>query len=233
MILKTPIETSYLTGTVKGDTVINPMETLSYSIHLNFRKTIKLLRISWSYPDVLVSEIDAMDIGEVFEEGQDYDVHIELISKNNTEGFGAVEFDFAFETMDGEVINEKVHILISVFKKTLADVTEMSEYLQERYLWWANDNLHHANILLADGIRCMEDFMHIEFPPELKEILSADLEFNAFGHPVSDEDYVAIILKKKNLYAIKDVVFYRDDYCNESDDKFDMSAAQETKIEEV
>ncbi|SMO52856.1 hypothetical protein SAMN06265379_102272 [Saccharicrinis carchari] len=232
MILTTPIETAYLTGTVKGDTVINPGETLSYTIHLNFRKTVKLLHIKWSYPNVLVSETDSMEIGEIFEEGLDYDTQIQLLSKDETEGFGKVEFSFALATMDDEVTIEKVQILISVFKKTLADVSEMSEYLQERYLWWANDNLHHANILLADGLRCMEDFMHIEFPPELKEILSADLEFNAMGHPVDYEDYRAIILKKKELYSIKDVVFYRDNYCNESNDKFDISAAQETKIEE-
>ncbi|MGQ1787586.1 MULTISPECIES: hypothetical protein [unclassified Saccharicrinis] len=228
MYLATPIESDYLTGNIHGETVINPAETLSYNVLLTFHKTIKLLSIDWSIPDILLSELNKKMVNEKFEDGLDYEFDIQLRSSEH-EGYGYVEITLELETLAGEIFYEKAQIPISVFKKVLADVSEMSEHLQKRYLWWANDNLHHAHILLADGLRCMEDFMHIEFPPELKETLSADLEFNAMGHPVSYADYIDIILKKKELYAIKDVVFYPDDYCNESDDKFDMSAAQETE----
>jgi hypothetical protein len=213
--------------TLTGPTVVAPGEDVVIKLMITALKNCSIGTLMFILPDAVFSDTNPIDIGQNLEEGQALEKEFLFTTKPGSEGSGEIEFILHYALGGSETTTTEFANWISVFKREIADGSELSDPLRERLVKVVNSRSRNGHIFLADFVSFFDDFLNIEIPGRIAEILAQEFAFEEEGLPVDQEKYISVINGEFSFYGIEQLELIYEEECNESDDKFDMSAAAE------
>jgi hypothetical protein len=227
MELTSQLNSSGLQLTLTGPTVVAPGEDVVIKLMITSLKNCTIDTLNLILPDAVFSDTTPLEIGQSLKEGQTFEKELLLTTKPGHEGYGEIEFTLHYSLGGSETSKMEFASWISVFKRQIADGSELADPLRERLVKVVNSRNRNGHIFLADFVSFFDDFLNIEIPGRIAEILAQEFAFEDEGLPVDHEKYISISNGEFSFYGIEQLELIYEEECNESDDKFDMSAATE------
>jgi hypothetical protein len=213
--------------TLTGPTVVAPGEDVVIKLVITAQKNCTIDTLKFNLPDAVFSETNPFEIDQNLEAGQTFEKELLFTTKPGNEGFGEIRFTLNYSLDGSETSKIEFAFWVSVFKRQIADGSELADPLRERLVKVVNSRNRNGHIFLADFVSFFDDFLNIEIPDRIAEILAQEFAFEDEGLPVDQEKYISIINGEFSFYGIEQLELIYEEECNESDDKFDMSAAAE------
>ncbi len=227
MILTSSFNYTDLSIQTETPTVVEPGSDVDINLTITALRTCEINHITLEFPDAVFSENLQIEIAQNLVEGQSFEKHLRLTTKEELEGFGEIHINLAYNTPDAPTNTISFANWVSVFTRQLADGATLSDPLRKRLVDVVNTRVRNGHIFLADFVSFFNDFLNVEIPDRIANILSGEFALQDEGLPVDHEKYLLIIKGETTFYGIERLELIYEEHCNESDDKFDMSGAAE------
>jgi hypothetical protein len=227
MNLVTSNQTELFNYSFEGLTVIEPGETIKYQLTINPLKQFHLKAIEWVIPDCIKSDISLIEINLDLDPSATFTKEILFFTIPGKEDFGEISFRIDYSHSGSAGKQTKDIIWISVYERKVAGVNSLDDELRNRLVNVVNFRPQNGHIFLADYASFFDDFLNITVPPQIVEILSEDFALPNEGLPLQREKYIEIITGKLTFYGMTRLELLFEEYCNESDDRFDLQEAKE------
>ena len=234
MQLTTPAGNEQVNTSVTAPTVVEPEQDVIVRLHISAFQNIELLALDFDIPEVLIKNEEepstsfplSLQPEDTFEKDVIFKTHA------GQEGFGLIKGKLVYNIQEIENSIE-FELWISVFKRVKAgDREALSTELRKRLVDVVNIRDRNGHIFVADYVAFFNDFLNIEVPETVQEILAEDFQLPIEGLPVDEETRLQIILGNKTFYGIEKLELIPEEECVESDDRFDPYDAREVKFEE-
>lgn len=235
MLLSTPLSSDLLSLTATAPTVVAPGTRFDLTFKFTALQALTLRTIHWEIPTRLAIEIDAAEeiLPYTFEAGDTYEAALNVYTQE--EGYGEMQGIFILEQIndDGtvETISMRLHLWLSVFERKMARAAEgLQDELRHRLIEVVNVRDRNGHIFLANFGAFFDDFLHIEIPHTIANLIGEELGLPVQNLPLDPEIYLETILGTKRFYGIEKLELIAEEECVESDDRFDPDDAREVSF---
>ncbi len=231
MELSVPINSPHFQLAITALTAIAPDEALDVALSLSATSDIHLERLSWELPDVLsLAEADGLELPLHLSRGRSWSSRQRFRPSGNEEGFGEIRGSLSYLPEGGSTLQSVAwKQWISIYSRESADEREpLSDELRQRLIEVVNAHERNGHIFLSDHISFFKDYLNILIPEQLARLLSRDFGLADEELPVDPELYQLFRLGQRSFFGIDKLELIAEEYCNESDDRFDPEALQET-----
>ena len=212
--------------------VIQPGEKLQVDLSITALKTCKLDQITWNMDGIANSAVknekERLELNLDLQEGKSVDQQVIFTTKVGQEGYGEIQMTLYFSALGSTEETFSWNFWISVFKRvTASDKEALDDDLRKRLVDVVNSRTRNGHIFMADHVRFFSEFLNIEVPAAIAAILSGEMVLKAEGLPVNAELFYAIVIGQILFYGMEKLELIYEEYCNESDDKFEIDDARE------
>lgn len=237
MQLSINVRTEFFEAIATSPTAVQPGEQISVILQLTPFSDITIGQMLWETPEIiqLAPASDQSQFPVTLSAGETWSYETLFTSYEDREGFGEIKAQLVFHPGDEPATSqaEWAH-WVSVFSLSHADESRpLDDELRNRLIQVVNARPQNGHIFLADHVRFFADYLHIMIPERLAAILAGEFGLSGQGLPVSFEEYLLFCQSLRTFYGIEELTLIAEEYCNESDDRFDPEELKETAPPDV
>jgi len=192
---------------------------------------LTLGQLLWEIPDdlTLIQQTEPIDFPLSLSAGESWQYEQLFKSEDEQESFGEITGQLVYHPENSsEVFNAQWKHWISIFPRVVADETvALSNDLRDRLICVTNARPQNGHIFLAHHVRYFSDYLNIGIPDRLAAILAREFGLSDQGLPVDTEQYLLFCQELRTFYGIEVLELIAEEYCNESDDRFDPDELRE------
>jgi hypothetical protein len=208
-------------------TVIQPGDSLILKIKYTALANCYLGHLEINLPESVEPQSQYMEINRELTQGEVFDFETVLATSEDREGFGDVRIAVTYNDAGGQSNTVQFAVWLSVFYREVAGNSSLPDPLREKLVKVVNYKPRNGHIFLADFVSFFNDFLNIEIPGKIANLLADEFALDQEGLPVDTEKYIGIIRGDITFYGIEKLELIYEEHCNESNDKFDLSGLRE------